>query len=378
MELLELPDNERMVKLAMDKVMERTEPDLKMPADTAVFILQQIVGADKRKTIAAKVKRFASGTWGRVAAAAVIIAIVTTIVYTVSTGGHKEKQMRIATVEDVIHPGEDKALLTLADGSVVYLNEMPDGALQQGDYTIKKEGSVLQCNAGSAGSGISSAGAFNILSTPRGGQFQLVLPDGSKVWLNAESSLKFPVVFDKRLREVELTGEAYFEIKSVVSQNGKVKMPFDVVVNLPLGKQAKVHVLGTHFNVNAYNNEVAMNTTLIEGAVNVSEGGQHVALRPGQQARIAGEGSLKVVAHADTEKAVAWKNGLFHFDDVDVATIMRQISRWYDVEIVYAGNVPARHFVGKIRRSAELSEVLEILRLSDIGFKVNGKTIIVQ
>jgi ferric-dicitrate binding protein FerR (iron transport regulator) len=343
--------------------------------------LQRILSAKKQKAIAVRVKKMSvQGMWSRMAAAAVIIAIVTTVTYVVSTRRLKEEQINTATIEQVIHPGGDKALLTLADGTVVDLNAVPDGTLQQGgDHLIKKNGGILEFDEGASPARHASYNAFNVLSTPRGGQFRVVLPDGSNVWLNAESSLKFPVEFDQHLREVELTGEAYFEIKPAISaKKGSAKTPFNVLVNLPSGKKANVRVVGTHFNVNAYANEGAMKTTLIEGMVRVSEDKQVIELKPGQQANILEDGSLKLDVDADVEGSIAWKNGIFHFDNAGIAAIMRQIGRWYDVEVVYAGKVPSRHFVGKIRRSAELSEVLEILRLSGIDFRVSGKTIVVQ
>jgi ferric-dicitrate binding protein FerR (iron transport regulator) len=376
MELLGLPENERMVKLVMDKLMDKSADDLKMPEDTARVILQQIVAVNNRKAIGAKAVLF-TGVWRKVAAAAVVIVIaVAAMIY--AGRDKKAPEKTVVKEKSDIHPGGDKGSLTLADGTVLSLNEMPDGILQQqGNYRIRKKGGVLQCDINGGDAQIAGK-SYNVLSTPRGGQFQLMLPDGSNVWLNAESSLKFPVAFDKNAREVELSGEAYFEVKTIRDQNSKAKKPFNVLVRLPSGKEARVEVLGTHFNVNAYNNESSVKTTLIEGAVNVSEEGSSVVLKPGQQARLSENNSLSVDRHADVEGAVAWKNGLFHFDNVDITTIMRQIGRWYNVDIVYAGKIAPRHFVGKIRRSAELSEVLEILRLSDIDFKVDGKTIVVK
>lgn len=377
MELLRLPENERMVKLVMDKLMDKHADDLKMPEDTARAILQQIVAINNHKTIRAKTVLFTWRMWRKVAVASVVILVAVAAMIYVRRDRKAPEETVVKEKRD-IHPGGDKGSLTLADGTVLSLNEMPDGVLgQQGNYMIRKKGGVLQCDINGGSTQIAGK-SYNVLSTPRGGQFKLMLPDGSKVWLNAESSLKFPVAFDKNSREVELSGEAYFEVKSIRVRNSKTKKPFSVLVRLPSGKQARVAVLGTHFNVNAYNNESSVKTTLVEGAVDVSEEGGSVVLKPGQQARLSENSPLSVDRHADVEGAVAWKNGLFHFDNVDITTIMRQIGRWYNVDIVYAGKIAPRHFVGKIRRSAELSEVLEILRLSDIDFKVDGKTIVVK
>lgn len=381
MELLELPGNEMMVKRVMDKVMAETEADPKMPADAAKTVLQKILSAKKQESVAAKVKHMSvRSRWSKIVAAIVVVALLSSITYVVSTRHLKEEPVSAAAPEQMIRPGSDKALLTLADGTVVDLNAVPDGTLQQGgDYLIKKKAGILEIDGDGLRDVHTSLSAFNVLSTPRGGQFRLVLPDGSNVWLNAESSLKFPVEFDKRRREVELTGEAYFEIKpAMAAKKQNVKIPFDVLVNLPSGKKAKVEVLGTHFNVNAYANEGEMKTTLIEGAVRVSEDKQVIELKPGQQANVSEDGSLKLDANADVEGSIAWKNGLFHFDNAGITTIMHQIGRWYDVEVVYSDKVPVRRFEGKISRNARLSDVLHILRLSGVKFKVEGKKIIVQ
>jgi ferric-dicitrate binding protein FerR (iron transport regulator) len=377
MELLGLPENERMVKLVMDKLMDKNTDDLKIPEDTARAILQQIVAVNNRKVTRAKTVLFTAEVWRKVAVASIVIVVAAaTMIYV-----GRDKKAPVETIvkeRNDIRPGGDKGSLTLADGTVLSLNEMPDGVLrQQGNYMIRQKGGVLQCDINGGGAQIAGR-SYNVLSTPRGGQFQLMLPDGSKVWLNAESSLKFPVAFDKNTREVELSGEAYFEVRSIRVHDSKAKKPFNVLVRLPSGKQARVEVLGTHFNVSAYNNESSVKTTLVEGAVNVSEEGRSVVLKPGQQARLSEDAPLAVDRHADVEGVVAWKNGLFNFDNADITNIMRQIGRWYNVDIVYAGKITPRHFVGKIRRSAELSEVLEILRLSDIDFRVDGKTIVVK
>lgn len=378
MEQLELPDNERRVKQVMDKYMELMGDEAQLQPGTAGTILEQIFDKKRADNSAPLPKKIIFRRWIGVAAAAVVVGAG--IFFLVPEPAHKERQVKVANHKEAgIKPGGNKALLTLADGSVVDLDEMSDGTLQQqGVNVIKKGEGVLQYDASGNGVGGSGMNAFNVLSTPRGGQYQLKLPDGSKVWLNAESSLKFPVVFDKSERDVELTGEAYFEIKQVWVKGSKTKKPFKVLVNLSAGRQAKVNVLGTHFNVNAYHNEREMKTTLVEGAVKVEDGTRNVLLKPGEQAKLSAGGNMKVDQHADIEEVTAWKNGLFYFDNVDIRTIMRQIGRWYDVEITYTHAVAPRRFVGKIRRSAELSEVLEILKLSDIDFKIEGKTIIVQ
>lgn len=377
MDILEMKENESMVKLVMDKYMELIGDEAQLPQDTASTMLNKIFNESKRDNNIPREKKISYRRWMSIAAA--VILIVGGTIFILPKPGHKENQVNVADkTKSVIKPGGNKALLTLADGSVVDLDGMPDGTLQQqGVNIIKKDDGVLQYDAGRNGTKPAGINAFNILSTPRGGQYQLTLPDGSKVWLNAESSLKFPVVFNKDDRDVELSGEAYFEVRQLWLKDKSGKRPFKVFVNLSNGRQAKVNVLGTHFNVNAYHNEKEMRATLVEGAVRVDNGTNNISLIPGQQAKLSPDGAIRIDQHADIEGVIAWKNGLFYFDNVDIQTIMRQIGRWYDVDITYTHEVSPRHFVGKIRRGAELSEVLEILRLSDIDFKIEGKTITV-
>jgi ferric-dicitrate binding protein FerR (iron transport regulator) len=209
--------------------------------------------------------------------------------------------------------------------------------------------------------------AYNIISTPRGGQYQLILPDGSKVWLNSASSLKFPTAFYGKERQVELTGEGYFE----VAKNANT--PFSVTVN-----QMKIDVLGTHFNIMAYNDEKTMNTTLLEGAVTVSDGEMEKKLIPGQQAIVNEATRQMSVGQADILKAIAWKNGLFEFDNTDLSTIMRQLARWYDIEIVYEVTPEKTALGGSISRNLSLKEVLNMLEANGINhFNIEGKKIFV-
>jgi ferric-dicitrate binding protein FerR (iron transport regulator) len=284
-----------------------------------------------------------------------------------------------ASAHDAL-PGGNKAMLTLNDGSVIVLDSAKNGMLgEQGNAQVLKKDGMLEYKKGNAQKAIgntqlSAPVSYNTLSTPRGGQYQLVLPDGSKVWLNAASSIRFPTAFTGNEREVELTGEAYFEITSHQLQSGK-KMPFKVLV-LSAGTDglnAAIEVLGTHFNVNAYKDEETIRTTLLEGKVKVALRGvdKEAMLNPGEQA-IMSMRTIKTVHDIDTEEAVAWKNGLFFFDNVDIQTIMRQLSRWYKVSVVYNGKIPNRRFTGQVSRNANLSQVLKILELSKIHFTIEG------
>jgi transmembrane sensor len=261
--------------------------------------------------------------------------------------------------------GGDKAKLTLADGSIIILQDLANGTMQEkgGMKIIKKDGQVVIQYSGNKNAIAGSS--LNTISTPVGGQYQIVLPDNSKIWLNSASSLRFPTAFTAKERSVELTGEGYFEIAK------HKHSPFKVKAN-----QTTIEVLGTHFNVMAYANESSTNTTLIEGSVKVSNGATEKVIVPGQQARVSDDIELVDV---DIEEAVAWKNGLFLFNNADLGTIMRQIERRYDVEeVVYAGEVPSKHFTGQISRDTKLPQVLKMLELSGvISFKIEGRRIIV-
>ena len=262
-------------------------------------------------------------------------------------------------------PGGDKATLTLADGSTVILDEAKNGILaQQGSSKIIKVGAKLLYDPTDKNS---KDVVYNTISTPKGGQYQLELPDGSLVWLNATSSIHFPTLFAGKERRVEITGEAYFE----VAKNRD--MPFIVSVN-----GAEVQVLGTHFNVNAYSDEDNVKTTLLEGSVRFVHGVNADMLKPGQQSQLAGDGQVKVVSNVDVDEVVAWKNGMFDFENAGIETVMRQLSRWYDVEIEYKGKTDDL-FVAEIRRNNKLSDVLKALELTgQVKFEIQGKKIIVM
>jgi len=261
-------------------------------------------------------------------------------------------------------PGGDKATLTLADGSTVVLDDAKNGTLaQQGSSkVIKVDGKLMYDPANNNSKEI----VYNTISTPNGGQYQLELPDGSLVWLNATSSIHFPTSFVGKERRVEVTGEAYFE----VAKNRD--MPFIVTVN-----GSEVQVLGTHFNVNAYSDEDNVKTTLLEGSVKFVSGTNINMLRPGQQSQLASNGLIKVVSNVDVDEVVAWKNGMFDFDNAGIETVMRQLSRWYDVEIEYKGKTDDQ-FIAEMRRNIKLSDALKALELTGkVKFEIQGKKIIV-
>ena len=286
-------------------------------------------------------------------------------------------------VQPTVVPGGNKAVLTLADGSTIVLDSAANGALTQQGATMvmkKQDGQLVYKTEGMQGQ---QAVVMNTISTPRGGQYQVVLPDGTKVWLNAVTALRFPAGFTGDERVVELTGEAYFEVSPLLTSppngGGGKKIPFIVKVLPSSGGVGggRVEVLGTHFNIKAYNDEASIKTTLLEGAVKMSSLKGQYLMKPGQQARVGRDGKMVLDDDADVDEAVAWKNGRFQFTDAGVETVMREIARWYDVEIEYLGKVPAEKFEGEIPRNSSITEVFKILELSNVHCKIEGKKITV-
>ncbi|SFD01116.1 FecR family protein [Chitinophaga sp. CF118] len=317
-----------------------------------------------------------SGKFRYIAAAISILFISMAAFYLINQNSTPDYSIEVRNKD--LAPGRNTATLLLADGSVITLDSAENGVLaQQGNAkVIKLDSGQLVYEKGHNSS--DAAAAYNTISTPRGGQYQLQLPDGSKVWLNAASSLRFPTVFNDKERKVELAGEAYFEVAQVSVKAGK-KIPFMVDI-LPSPGEAsvgQVKVLGTHFNIMAYADEGDIRTTLLEGAVKVTKGASTTLLAPGQQAQMEEIGQIKLVENANIEEVMAWKNGYFQFNRADLPSVMRQIARWYNVDISYEGKIPDRKFGGKISREANASEVLKILELSDVHFRIENKQIVV-
>ncbi|MDB5159604.1 MAG: hypothetical protein JWR50_4311 [Mucilaginibacter sp.] len=261
-----------------------------------------------------------------------------------------------------IGPGGNRATLQLANGSKIDLSTANNGVIaKQAGISIHKNAQGLIVYTIDANDNTSGLTGQNTISTPKGGQYQVVLPDGTQVTLNAASSITYPVVFSGGERLVQLTGEAYFEV-------AKDKLhPFKVNSGLQT-----VTVLGTHFNINAYDNETTVKTTLLEGSVDVTAGSAETKITPGQQAILSPNGQFSKKS-VDLDKEVAWKNGLFSFDGDDLKTIMRQVARWYDVDVSYSGNLPDEKFYGEITRSSRLADVLRIMELNNIHFDIDGR-----
>jgi ferric-dicitrate binding protein FerR (iron transport regulator) len=267
--------------------------------------------------------------------------------------------------EDVL-PGGDRARLTLSDGTIILLDSAGNGMLaKQGTAEVikTKDGQLVYAGADEPVGEV----VYNVLQTPRGGQYAITLPDDSKVWLNAASSLRYPVVFGKKERVVSISGEAYFEIAR------DERRPFKVEVN-----GMEVEVLGTQFNINSYGDEESIRTTLFEGKVGVRAFGMRRQLNPGQQIQVRPSGNLSIVDDANLEETIAWKDGYFQFEKSDIQSVMRQLSRWYDVEVRYEG-VVSKHFIGGISRNVRLSQVLMMLeQTGEVKFKIEGHKIIVM
>jgi ferric-dicitrate binding protein FerR (iron transport regulator) len=305
-----------------------------------------------------------------------------------------KKEIEVAktkTQPNDVAPGGNKAVLTLANGTTINLDDVSNGMVaQQGNAKVVKSGDgQLVYDAKALTSPERSRMdhsplSYNTLSTPKGGQYQLVLPDGSKVWLNAASSIRYPTAFTGSERRVEITGEAYFEVSKVLDSRGQnISFAVDILPSTGGTGGGRVEVLGTHFNINAYDDEEAMKTTLLEGKVKVSSaiGNERSAiLKPGEQAVQTRAHSRFTIDHSpDLDQVMAWKNGLFHFEHADLKTVMRQLARWYDVDIIYKN--PAQKsdplFID-MSRNANLSDVLKALEVSGSArFSIEGKKIIV-
>jgi transmembrane sensor len=299
--------------------------------------------------------------WPRIAAAAILLAVLSFGIYFYQAS--KPKQQEIAQLQD-LSPGGNKAYLTLANGKKINLdNTNPSNLTEQPGITITKtsDGQLIYKVDGS-----SDVQGNNTIETPLGGQYQIHLPDGTKVWLNAASSMTYPVKFTGKKRVVEVKGEAYFEVAH------NADMPFVVKTN-----KQEIEVLGTHFNVMAYADEAEVQTTLLEGSVQIKTPHNYLLLKPGQQAAVADQSAV-LNLNADIESAVAWKTGKIQFTDMDIQHIMRTLARWYDFEVDYQTKEFNNTFGGSFSRTKNLSSILKSLESTgDFHFKIEGRRVIV-
>lgn len=382
-----LPENRRLLEQLSDGhwVKKELQKISQVKEANAYNKLSQIY-AQQNVPVRMHKTRSKIGWW--LAAATLLLVIGTGSWYLLSRPSGKAAPVELSNTEDRfkndVQPGGNRATLLLADGSAMILDSAGNGLLsQQGDAkVIKLDNGTIEYKQG-AGGGEKEAVVYNTVSTPKGGQFMISLPDGSKAWLNASSTLRFPTAFTGAERIVELTGEGYFEVRPSrppgplpTSPGGRgVKRPFIVKAG-----DVHVEVLGTHFNVNAYSDEDVIKTTLLEGAVKVIKANASGLLKPGEEAQAFRQGPLKTVKQADLEQTMAWHNGVFAFRNTPIAAIMRQAQRWYDIEVIYSGKVNKEESLnGDIPRNVALSKLLKILEATgSVHFRIEGKTVTVM
>lgn len=302
--------------------------------------------------------------WRWVAAAIVLLAVGGNYIYHLQRTGRQPAPAATVSLTADVQPGGNKAVLTLGNGQKIVLDGAVNGTLaQQGNAKVLKlNNGQLVYNALHEKPGEQPKEiVYNTLTTPRGGQYRIALPDGTKVWLDAASSVTYPATFAGKDRSVAVTGQVYFEVARDKSR------PFQVRVN-----DVTVEVLGTAFNINAYADEREIRTTLLEGRVKVSAGSRTPLLSPGQQARIGPDGSLKVTGDINADEITAWKNGLFHFEKADIQMVMRQLARWYDVTVSYEGAIPEGNFSGEISRDITLTQLLKGLTQTRVHYRIDN------
>lgn len=334
--LVQQPEHETALNTAIDQLLRTTSGTAVMPEKAIQATLQHITG----KPASSSVVRYLRRSWWAAAAGLLLLGSSTWLLT-------RPRQEVVAPLADKA-PGGNKAVLTLADGSTVALDSSGQQVIGQQQTTIRQSGGQLQYSVHAPG----AVASYNTLTTPRGGQFRVILPDGTTVWLNTASALRYPTAFNGNDRTVELQGEAYFEVAANATQPFRVKTAAQ-----------EIHVLGTSFNINAYTNEAYTVTTLVSGRVKVNtpEKDASVVLEPGQQAIAAHAGSQQLtVARTFAPDVIAWKNELFLFDNADLETVMRCLERWYDIEVKYEAK-PDIHYTGQIARNQPLSKVVQML-----------------
>lgn len=323
--------------------------------------------------------------WFRYAAAAVLVIVAGILALFVFSDRQQPKPVTAVVMAGDVLPGRERAVLTLPNGKAIILDSVQGNIVQQGDLSVNNVNGKLGYE------GKDNEVQYHTLSTPKGGQYKLRLPDGTDVWLNAASSITYPTAFTGAYRKVTVTGEVYFEVAK-----DKTK-PFKVNVD----NKSEVEVVGTHFNINSYGDDGSIKTTLLEGRVRVGgrqqaagsekmvrgkgqkakEDEQSVILKPGEQASVLPLSQTPrsiSVQTADIDQVMAWKNGLFNFNQADLKMVMAQLGRWYDIDVKYEGEIPAHSFRGKITRDLKLSQVLKILEEVGVQFKIEGRTLIVM
>lgn len=308
-----------------------------------------------------KISKFSRVFW--LSSAAVLFFVIVGAFQFWKFTSNQKSNYTIQSKHNIV-PGSNKATLTLADGTIILLNDSINGfhTKQQNVNLLIQNGEIKYQSLGQ-----NEPPIYNTIITPNGGQYKLLLDDGTKVWLNAASSIKYPTTFSGNERIVTLTGEGYFEIAH------NVQKPFKVI----LPNMGKVEAMGTVFNINAYQDESILKTTLVEGKIKVDFGSKSQFLTPGQQSQFFKNGHLSIIDNVEMEEVIAWKNGQFVFKQMNVEGIMRQLSRWYDVDVVFDRKLSKETFSGIVNRNANLLEVLEIMEAGGVRFKIDGEKIYV-
>jgi ferric-dicitrate binding protein FerR (iron transport regulator) len=354
------PENKALLESLMDETVREKKLEKMQTHDVA-----QSWERIKKQAALDQAKRFPYRKYIAVAAA-VILLIAGVFLFPIKKDIIQQPS---AMVTNDVPPGSNKAVLTLANGQKVFLDSVGKGTInRQGNVKIIKVGGGQLNYTAPEDEKVETV--YNTISTPRGGQYQVILSDGTKVWLNADSWMKYPVAFTGKERSVEITGEVFFDVAP------DAKHPFIVTVN-----DMQIKVLGTQFNVNAYSDEASVNTTLSEGSIQVrSATGDSLIAAPGEQVQLNPSGRLNLIKHVDLDEVLSWKRGLFVFHQAELTEIMKSLSRWYDVRVEYLnGYRSENHYTGIIRRQANLSDALKILELtSGAHFEISNRTIVIK
>ena len=377
--LLSDDTNNEHIETALQQAMEQHTTAAPFLERDYRALIEKIITVDRQVLSAVPVRRMVvTRRWGWVAAA-VLLLLAAGIAYRSMFMTAKSPPQQAAIIKDIA-PGTQGAILILGDGRQVVLDSQRNGLIaKQGATNVTLKDGAVGYDKNSIGAATT---IYNTMTTPRGRQYQLLLPDGSKIWLNAASSIRYPVAFSGHERKVQITGEVYFEVAK------NPAMPFKVNIN----NTSTVEVLGTHFNVNAYEDEAETKTTLLEGSVKVmkretANGKRETAknnvfaavLKPGEQAVLSRTNLPFTIDHSpDIDQVMAWKNGLFSFDNATIQTVMRQLSRWYNIDIIYEGNIPEQHFFGQMARDLSLLQVLRGLQVTKVNVSLEGRKLIIK
>lgn len=374
LQYFQLTKNEELLKTLVRRQSElindspRSTQGFESLLDTSFSKIKDAIAADKNKITSVPLYKL---KWFRMSAAvAAIVLVCGAAFYFLHEKNERQIIAQNANNQPVkdIPAGRNNAVLTLDNGTTILLDTAANGTLaKQGNIKVLKlNGQIAYNKTGD----MYAKPVYNTITTANGNQYQLILTDGSKVWLNSASSIRFPTAFTGNERKVEITGEAYFEVAK------NPQKPFKVDFKNKAGEKDEIEVLGTHFNVNTYSDEPDMKTTLLEGSVKIKAGNKIEMLSPGQQARITSDG-IEIKRNVDLDNVMAWKNGYFIFDNTDIYTLMRQVSRWYNVDVIYEGKITEEGFSGKISREVPLSKFIKVLQLNDVHVKTEGRKMII-